>query len=126
MYCLFIHLSCVVEVQRSRGAKPEAELRDDVTVQMMTDVMQKQGLEMNAVTKLSEQQVLVVFRDIICATCLRLKLLFVTLSEFPGRFATEGDAELTDRQRARRRLPQPCKRRVRDTCSGTCAGEGGR
>ena len=51
-------------MQRSRGAKPEAELRDDVTVQMMTDVMQKQGLEMNAVTKLSEQQVLVVFRDI--------------------------------------------------------------
>ena len=51
-------------MQRSRGTKPEAELRDDVTVQMMTDVMQKQGLEMNAVTKLSEQQVLVVFRDI--------------------------------------------------------------
>ena len=67
-YCLFIHLSCVVEVQRSLGKKPEAELRDDVTVQMMTDVMQKQGLEMNAVTKLSEQQVLVVFRDIICGT----------------------------------------------------------
>ena len=37
-------------------SKPEAEVRDDVSVRMLSDVMEKQGLERNAVTKLSEQQ----------------------------------------------------------------------